>query len=63
MTKNRRIAAAIEMGAALLAAAGLLFAHVPPIIASGVAVVGILIGTGVAKGKFSKSQDANNKNG
>jgi hypothetical protein len=50
---NRRIGAAIALSTATLATAGLLlgfFARTPAV---GLAVVGIVIGTGVARGAFS----------
>ncbi len=62
MSAERRIGAAITLGVALLAAIALLVGHIPSSIAGGIAVAGILIGTGVAKGKFSRTQDAGKKN-
>lgn len=53
MARNKKFGAAIALVTALLAAAGLLtgYFHIQP--AVGLAVVGIVIGTGVARGAFS----------
>ena len=53
MAANKKIGATIVLVTALLAAAGLLsgYLHIQP--AVGLAVVGIVIGTGVARGAFS----------
>ncbi len=62
MTTNRKIGIAIVLVTAILAAVGLLtsFLNVTPAI--GLAVVGIVIGTGVARGAFSATPDASRKN-
>ena len=62
MSGNRKLGAAIAIGCALIAVGGLITGYVGQPIAAGVAVVGIAIGTGVARGNFSKSQDATKKN-
>ncbi len=62
MTTNRKIGAAITIGAALIAVAGLTIVHLDIPIAVGIAVVGLLIGTGVARGKFSSAQDSSKRN-
>ena len=58
---NRRAGAAITVIAALGAVGLLVAGHVSITIAVGIAVVGILIGTGVARGKFSSTQNSTNE--
>ena len=62
VTRNRKIGAGIALATAMLAAAGLLigFFNIQP--AAGLAVVGIVIGTGVARGAFSVTPDATKRN-
>jgi phosphate/sulfate permease len=61
MERHRKIGAAIAIVAALIAVAGLTVAHLGVPISDGIAVVGILIGVGVARGKFSSAPDAAKK--
>jgi len=61
MTTNRKIGAAIAIVAALIAVAGLTVAHLGVPISCGIAVIGIAIGTGVARGKFSSAPNATKK--
>jgi phosphate/sulfate permease len=62
MTANRKLGAAIAIVAALIAVAGLTVAHLGVPISDGIAVVGILIGVGVARGKFSRAPNTTKKN-
>jgi hypothetical protein len=55
MTANRKIGAVIVIGAALIAVAGLTVANLGVQISVGIAVIGILIGTAVARGRFSSA--------
>jgi len=57
MIANKKVAIVIVLGTTIMAAVGLLtgFLSVQP--AVGLAVVGIVIGTGVARGAFSASPD------
>jgi hypothetical protein len=57
MTGQRKIGAAIAIVAALFAAVGLMAVHISSPIAVGIAVIGIVIGTGVARGNFSSTPD------
>jgi hypothetical protein len=57
MTTNRKIGSAIVIGAALIAVVGLTVAHLNIQVCVGIAVVGILIGSGVARGKFASVHD------
>ena len=59
---EKRAGAAIAILAAIIAAAGLMFGHLAVSTGVGVAVVGILIGTGVARGKFSRTEDTTKRN-
>ena len=61
MANQKKIAAAVVLITAVIAAAGLLvgFLKIQP--AVGLAVVGIVIGTGIARGAFSSPPDANKK--
>ena len=61
MSRNKTIGAAIVIVTALLAAAGLLTGYFSIQPAVGLAVAGLLIGTGVARGKFSGTPDASRK--
>jgi len=62
MTPNKKYGAAITLVTAIIAAVGLVvdFFHVQP--AVGLAVVGIVIGTGVARGAFSRTPDEKKRN-
>ena len=62
MANQKKIAVAIVLITAVIAAAGLLvgFLEVQP--AVGLTVVGIVIGTGVARGAFSSTSDAKKRN-
>jgi hypothetical protein len=62
MTKNKKIGAAIVLVTAIVAGIGLLAGYFSITPAVGLAVAGILIGTGVARGKFSAVPDANKRN-
>ena len=62
MTTNRKVGAAIAIVAALVAVAGITVAHLGVPISCGIAVIGIAIGTGVARGKFSSVPDTTKKN-
>jgi len=62
MTTNRRIGTAVTLGCALVAAVGLISGYLAQPIAAGIAVIGIVIGAGVARGNFSRKQDATKKN-
>jgi len=61
MTRNRRIGGAIALVLAIVAAIGLLVGYFSIQPAVGLAVVGIVIGTGVARGVFSPVPDANKR--
>jgi len=58
----KRTGAAIAIFAAIIAAVGMTIFHLSIPIGCGIAVVGMLIGTGVARGKFSSTPDATKKN-
>lgn len=58
MTTNRKVAISIVLGTAIVAAVGLLTDYFSIQPAVGLAVVGIVIGTGVARGAFSSRPDA-----
>ena len=62
MTLNRKIGIAIVLLTAVLAAIGLLTGYFGIQPAVGLAVCGIVIGTGVARGAFSATPDATKKN-
>ena len=53
MTSNKKIGAAVVLVTAVLAAVGLLTGYFHIQAGVGLAVVGIVIGTGVARGAFS----------
>jgi len=58
---NKRIAVAIVLFTAILAVVGVTTSFFSITTAVGVAVVGIVIGTGVRRGAFSSSPDATKK--
>ena len=62
MAKNKKIGAAFALATAIVAAIGLLTGYFSVQPGVGLAVVGIVIGTGVARGAFSGSPDAAKKN-
>ena len=62
MTTNGIVGAGIAIVAALVAVAGITVAHLGVPISAGIAVIGIAIGTGVARGKFSSVPDTTKKN-
>ena len=57
MAKEKRIGAAIALATSIVAAIGLLTGYFSVQPAVGLAVVGIVIGTGVARGAFSSAPD------
>ena len=57
MIRHKTIGAAIAIAAAMFAAIGLVAVHLSSPIAVGIAVIGIVIGTGVARGSFSSTPD------
>jgi len=57
-TSNRRTGAAIAILTAIFAVVGMTIFHLSIPIGCALAVVGMLIGTGVARGKFSRPPDA-----
>jgi len=57
-TSERRTGAAIAVLAAIGSAIGLTAGYLSIPVGVGIAVVGILIGTGVARGKFSNPPDS-----
>jgi len=57
MTTNRKIGIGITLAAALFAAAAIILGYVSYTVGVGIAVIGILIGTGVARGAFSRTQN------
>jgi len=59
---EKRAGAAIAILAAIGAAVGMTVFHLSIPIGCGIAVVGILIGTAVARGRFSRTPDAEKKN-
>ncbi len=52
-TRSKRIGAGIAVAASTVAAAGILSGQIGSRLAVGIAVIGIVIGTGVARGKAS----------
>jgi len=58
MAHNKKIGVAVALGTAIVAAIGLLTGYFNIQPAVGLAVVGIVIGTGVARGAFSSTPDA-----
>jgi hypothetical protein len=62
MTKNKRIGIAIILVPAIGAAIGVVVGYLSITTAVGLAVVGIVIGTAVARGRFSTVPDATKKN-
>ena len=58
MTSSSRYAGVIiVLGASLGAAAGLLFGQIDRFLAVGIAMVGILIGSAIARGTFADTRD------
>jgi len=53
MTINRKIGIAIVLVSALAAAAGVITGYLSREVAVGIAVIGILIGSAMARGRFS----------
>jgi hypothetical protein len=64
MTKlsHQTVGIAIVIVAALIAVFALTIAHLDIPVGVGIAVVGLLIGTGVARGKFSSVPDSTKRN-
>jgi len=62
MTTNRTLGSVIALGAAIGAAAGVVVGFLNPRPAVGAAVIGIVLGTAVARGMFSTKPEATNKN-
>ena len=58
MTTNNQIGVTITLIAAIAAAAGLLAGYLSHPVAADIAVIGILVGTGVSRGKFSGATGA-----
>jgi hypothetical protein len=61
MSPDRRIALVIVLSTALLGAAGALRGFFTTNAAVGIAICGIVIGTGVARGAFAATRPANQK--
>ena len=61
MTTNRKIGIVIVLASALVAAAGIVSGYFSREIAVGIAVIGIVTGTGVTRGKFSRTPGATRK--
>ncbi|MFZ0863655.1 MAG: hypothetical protein WCA27_22835 [Candidatus Sulfotelmatobacter sp.] len=61
-TSHQRAGAAIAILAAFGSVIGLMVGHVSSLVAVGIAVIGIVIGTGVARGKFSSAPNARKRN-
>ena len=61
-TSRQQTGAAITILAALGSVIGLTVGHLSIPIAVGIAVIGIVIGTGVARGRFSRVSDAPKRN-
>ncbi len=62
MTTNKKLGTAIVLVPAIGAAIGVIVGVLSITTAVGVAVIGILIGTAVARGRFSTAPDATKKN-
>ena len=62
MTRNRKLGAAITLVAAVGAALGVLAGYISITTAVGAAVIGIVIGTGAARGRFSATPDVTKRN-
>lgn len=62
MTTNRKLGTEIVLVTAIAAAIALIAGVLSITSAVGLAVVGLLIGTGVARGRFSSPSDATKKN-
>ncbi|MGA2856092.1 MAG: hypothetical protein ABSE40_04445 [Candidatus Sulfotelmatobacter sp.] len=58
MTRNRKLGTAITLVTAVGAALGVLAGYISITTAVGAAVIGIVIGTAVARGRFSSAPDA-----
>jgi hypothetical protein len=61
MTTNRKLGAAISLATAIGAATGVIVGFLNTHTAVGIAVIGIVIGTGVARGMFSTVPNATKK--
>jgi hypothetical protein len=62
MTTQRKIGVAIILVTAIAATIGVVVGVLSITSAVGLAVIGILIGTGVTRGRFSTAPDATKKN-
>jgi general stress protein CsbA len=62
MTTHRKIGVAVVLFTAMLAVAGLVMGYLSITIAVGIAVIGILIGTAVARGRFSNATNVTKRN-
>jgi len=62
MTTHRKLGIAITLVTAIAAAIGVVMGFLSITSAVGLAVVGILIGNGVARGNFSSVPDSTKKN-
>ena len=62
MTTNRKIGTAVVLVAAMMAAIGVVVGFLSITSAVGLAVCGIVIGTGVARGTFSSAPDSSHGN-
>jgi len=61
VARNRKIGAAVALVTAIVAAIGLLTGYFNIQPAVGLAVVGIVIGTGIARGAFSSPPDTSKR--
>ena len=61
-TSHKKTGAAIAIMAAIIAVIGMTIFHLSIPIGCDIAVIGILIGTGVARGKFSRTPGATKRN-
>ncbi|HTS35682.1 MAG TPA: hypothetical protein VMH04_08430 [Candidatus Solibacter sp.] len=62
MATNRKVGAAIALVCTSAAALGLVGGFLSITTAVGIAVIGIVIGTGVARGNFSSTPDTTKRN-
>jgi len=62
MTRNRKLGTVITLVTAVGAALGVLAGYISITTAVGAAVIGIVIGTAVARGRFSSAPDAEKRN-
>jgi len=62
MTANRKLGTAIVLVTAIGAAIGVIGGSFNITLAVGAAVIGIIIGTAVARGRFSTAPDATKRN-